>query len=56
MKTKYDQIFSKEKLTAFAEKLEREYFKPGYDNMSAQAARTWIEINYDNLLLQLKER
>lgn len=35
--------------------MKKSHFKPGCDNMSAQGAETWIEINYDNLLAQLKE-
>ena len=45
----------KEKLLEIARKMQKAHFKPGYDNMSAQDAETWIEINYENLLAQLKE-
>ena len=55
MKINYSAVFEKEKLLEIALKMQKAHFKPGYDNMSAQGAETWIEINYENLLAQLKE-
>lgn len=54
MKEKYDVLFEKERLLSLARELQREHFKPGYDNITAESAETWIEINYDNLFAQLK--
>ena len=55
MKTNYEKVFSKESLIEIAQEMQRSKFKPGFDNMSAQNAETWIEINYDNLLMQIKQ-
>lgn len=55
MKEKYDVLFEKERLLSLARELKREHFKPGYDNLTAESTETWIEINYDNLFVQLKE-
>lgn len=55
MKTNYEKVFSKETLIEIAHEMHRSKFKPGFDNMTAQNAETWIEINYDNLLLQIKQ-
>lgn len=55
MKLNYDSVFAKEKLIEIAHEMQKAHFKPGCDNMSAQGAERWVEINYDNLLAQLKE-
>ncbi len=55
MKFNYNTVFEKEILIEIAREMQKAHFKPGYDNMSAQGAETWIEINYDNLLAQLKD-
>ena len=55
MKTDYEKIFSKEKLLSIAQEMHKSHFKAGYDNMTAQSAEMWLEINYDNLILQIKQ-
>ena len=55
MKLNYDSVFAQEKLIEIAHEMQKAHFKPGCDNMSAQGAERWVEINYDNLLAQLKE-
>ena len=55
MKTNYEKVFSKESLIETAQEMQHSKFKPGFDNMTAQNAETWIEINYDNLLMQIKQ-
>ena len=55
MKTNYEKVFSKEVLIETAHEMQRSKFKPGFDNMTAQNAETWIEINYDNLIMQIKQ-
>ena len=54
MKEKYEILFDKNRLIEISQEMQKEHFKPGYDNMTAQGAQTWLEINYDNLLAQLK--
>ena len=53
-KTDYETIFKKEKLMLIADEMKKSHFKEGFDNMTAQGAEIWLEINYDNLLEQLK--
>ena len=53
-KMDYESVFEKEKLLSIVHEMKKEHFKPGYDNMTAQSAETWLEINYDNLLARLK--
>ena len=55
MNANYESIFSKDKLIAISKEMQKAHFKPGYDKMTAQKAGLWIEINYDNLLEQLKK-
>ena len=55
MKLDYQSVFSKEKLIELAREMQKSHFTPGLDNMSAQSAEAWLEINYDNLLARLKD-
>ncbi len=54
MKEKYETLFDKNRLIEITHEMQKEHFKPGYDNMTAGGAETWLEINYENLLAQLK--
>ena len=54
MKEKFEILFDKERLIGISQELQKERFKPGYDNMTAEGSETWLEINYDNLFAQLK--
>ena len=54
MKEKFEILFDKERLIGISQELQKEHFKPGYDNMTAEGSETWLEINYDNLFAQLK--
>lgn len=55
MKINYNAVFEKALLIETAREMQKTHFKPGIDNMTAQQAEVWLEINYDNLLSQLKE-
>lgn len=55
MKINYNAVFEKALLIETAREMQKTHFKPGIDNLTAQQAEVWLEINYDNLLSQLKE-
>ena len=54
MKEKFETLFDKDRLIGISQEMQKERFKPGYDSMTAESAETWLEINYENLLAQLK--
>lgn len=49
-----EEICLKENLLLAAKELKKRGFRPGFDNMDAQGAEIWIELNYERLLLDLK--
>lgn len=48
-----EKIYDKELLIEQAEELRKRNYRPGFDNMDADGARIWIELNYERLLTDL---
>ncbi len=50
----FEEIFSKDLLLEKAAELRKRNFHPGFDNMDAEGARIWIELNYPRFLADLR--
>ena len=49
-----EEIFSKDMLLEKAAELRKRNFRPGFDNMDAEGARIWLELNYPRFLAELR--
>ena len=49
-----EKIYDKDLLLAQAEELKKRGFRPGFDNMDADGARIWIELNYERMYGDLR--